>query len=68
MIESAVHRRKSGQALIATADVPAMKTEIEDALAQVGYHGNDAQAISTRLLAASGDEETTIPRRAPNWR
>jgi hypothetical protein len=61
LIDSAVSRRKTGQPLITPGDVPAMKTEIEESLAQVGYHGNDAQQISTRLLAASGEEEEDDP-------
>lgn len=61
LIESAVSRRTTGSALIGPTEVQGLKNEIEESLAQVGYHSNDAQAISTRLLAASSDEEEEDP-------
>jgi hypothetical protein len=61
LIESAVNLKKTGKPLIEQAEVLPLKAEIEDSLAQVGYHGNDAQAISGRLLAASGEEEEDDP-------
>jgi hypothetical protein len=57
LIESAVARSSSGSTLIGPAEAQGLKGEIEEALAQVGYHGNDAQAISARLLAAGAEEE-----------
>lgn len=61
LIESAVSRRTTGKSLIGPTEVQGLKNEIEEALAQVGYHANDAQAISGRLLTASGDEEDDDP-------
>jgi hypothetical protein len=61
LIEAAVRRSATGQALIGPAEAQGLKLEIEEALAQVGYHGSDAQAISTRLLAAGNDEEEEDP-------
>jgi hypothetical protein len=57
LIDAAVARRTTGISPIAQADVPGLKAEIEEALGQVGYHANDAQAISARLLSASAAEE-----------
>jgi hypothetical protein len=61
LIESAVSRSTTGTPLIGPGEVQGLKAEIEEALGQVGYHGNDAQAISARLMAASGDEEEEDP-------
>ena len=61
LIESAVARRTTGTPLIAPSEAPALKSEIEEALTQVGYHANDAKDVSARLLAASGDEEDDDP-------
>ncbi|MBB5207635.1 DUF1631 domain-containing protein [Chiayiivirga flava] len=61
LIESAVARRTTGTPLIAPSEAPALKAEIEEALTQVGYHGNDAKEVSARLLAASGDEDDDDP-------
>jgi hypothetical protein len=57
LVESAVNRGTTGKSLIGPTEIQTLRTEIEESLAQVGYHSNDAVAISTRLLAASGDEE-----------
>jgi hypothetical protein len=61
LIESAASRSTTGKPLIGPGEVQTLKTEIEASLSQVGYHGNDAQAMSARLLAASGDEEEDDP-------
>jgi hypothetical protein len=61
LIESAVARRTTGKALIGPGEVQALKGEIEQALAQVGYHANDSQSISARLLASTVDEEEDDP-------
>lgn len=61
LIDSAVAHKQTGKGLIEAAQIPALKSEIEDALAQVGYHANDAQAISARLLAGSAEEEEDDP-------
>ena len=61
LIESAVARRTTGTPLIAPSEAPVLKSEIEEALTQVGYHANDAKDVSGRLLAASGDEEEDDP-------
>ncbi len=57
LIGSAESRRTSGVPSIKPDEVPQLKSEIEEALALVGYHANDAQAISSRLLAESATEE-----------
>ena len=61
LIEAAAARRETGASPIAQNEVPALKAEIEEALAQVGYHANDAQAISQRLLSAAHEEEEDDP-------
>lgn len=61
LIDSAVASKKTGKPLIEFAEVQPLKAEIEESLSQVGYHGKDAQEISGRLLAASGDEEEDDP-------
>jgi hypothetical protein len=61
LISSAVARRTTGSATITPTEVPALKQEIEEALGQVGYHANDAQAVTNRLLVASGEEEDDDP-------
>jgi hypothetical protein len=61
LIDSAVARRTTGTASIAPTEVPALKQELEEALGQVGYHANDAQAVTNRLLVASSDEEDDDP-------
>ena len=61
LIESAAGRGSTGTALIGPAEAQSLKAEIEDALAQVGYHANDAQAISARLLAAGSEEADDDP-------
>lgn len=39
------------------AEVQALRGEIEEGLLQVGYHADDAQAVSTRLTSQVADEE-----------
>jgi hypothetical protein len=55
-----VARRTTGSPLIGMTEAQSLKREIEESLAQVGYHSGDAQQISARLLA-SGDEEEDDP-------
>ena len=57
LVEAALVRRSTGQALIGPTEMQSLRGEIEEALAQVGYHPEDAQAVATRLLAASQEEE-----------
>ena len=61
LIEAAVVRRTTGEVLIGPTEVQSLRSEIEEALAQVGYHSEDAQAVSTRLVAASLEEEDVDP-------
>jgi hypothetical protein len=61
LVEAAVTRRTTGESLIGPTEVQSLRSEIEEALAQVGYHSEDAQAVSTRLVAASLDEEDGDP-------
>ena len=57
LVEAATVRRSTGQTLIGPTEMQSLRGEIEEALAQVGYHQEDAQAVAARLLAASQDEE-----------
>ncbi len=60
LIDSAVSQRTSGVPLIGPAESQSLREEIEQALAQVGYHADDARAVAMRLLT-SGDEEDDDP-------
>ncbi len=40
------------------AEVQALRGEIEEGLLQVGYHADDAQAVSTRLTSQVAEEES----------
>jgi hypothetical protein len=61
LIEAGAARHDGRASPIPQTEVPALKIEIEEALAQVGYHANDAQAISHRLLSAAHEEEEDDP-------
>ena len=43
----------------AAATDPELTSEVEAALVQVGYHGDEASAIARRLSSADGEDETT---------
>ena len=59
LIEAAEKRADSPAAApsVPEAEVQALRGEIEEGLLQVGYHAEDAQAVSTRLTAHPATEE-----------
>jgi len=57
LIEAAVERRRGGRSPIAGDEAQQLRQSIETSLVQVGYHTEDAEAIATRLLALSDEEE-----------
>ena len=61
LIESAVSLRTSGTPLIPPSEAHGLRDEIEQALVRVGYHAEDAQAVSARLLSASVEEDESDP-------
>ena len=61
LIESAVAKRTSGTPLISAEENQHLREEIEAALGQVGYHGEDAKAVAGRLLLSSADDEVDDP-------
>ncbi|MEZ5464788.1 MAG: DUF1631 family protein [Lysobacteraceae bacterium] len=61
LIESAASSVGDGESVIGPTEAASLREDIEQALGQVGYHSDDATAISTRLLALSQDEEGDDP-------
>ncbi|HET6603464.1 MAG TPA: DUF1631 domain-containing protein [Xanthomonadaceae bacterium] len=61
LVEAAAARRGTGERLIGPTEQQTLHAEVEQALAQVGYHAEDAQAVATRLLDSAADEEDADP-------
>ena len=61
LVEAAVAKRTTGETLIGPTELQTLRSDIEEALAQVGYHAEDAQAVATRLVSISLDEEEVDP-------
>lgn len=57
LIDSAIALRTTGTPLIGPAENQSLREEIEQALAQVGYHADDARAVALRLLATGDDDD-----------
>lgn len=57
LLEAALERRRSGQSPIGAEEATELRQAIEGALLQVGYHADDAQAISSRLLAEPDEDD-----------
>ncbi|MCB1561556.1 MAG: DUF1631 domain-containing protein [Xanthomonadales bacterium] len=61
LIESAASSAADGESVIGPTEAASLREDIEQALGQVGYHVDDAKAVSTRLLALSQDEANDDP-------
>jgi hypothetical protein len=57
LLEAAEIRRSTGSSPIAADETRQLRKAIEAALLQVGYHADDAQAISARLLLDEDNED-----------
>ncbi len=57
LIDSTIALRTTGTPLIGPAESQSLREEIEQALAQVGYHADDARAVALRLLASDDEDE-----------
>lgn len=57
LIANAGSKRAHGLPLLDPAEAASLRGEIEQALLQVGYHAEDAQAVAARMLASSSEDE-----------
>jgi hypothetical protein len=57
LLDAAIEQRSSGVSPIGAEEAVELRSTIENALNQVGYHGDDAQAITARLLAEPDEDD-----------
>lgn len=57
LLEAALELRRTGDSPIGPEESAELRQSIERALLQVGYHADDAQAISARLLAEPDEDD-----------